>query len=156
MSPKGIGVTEARAMADILTKELGVQEERLLLEEEARSTVENAVNVLRMAERLGAEEVVVVTSLYHMPRSSWTFRVVAASLRSRVRLGEAAAEAAKGEREKESSHLEQTRSDLEREGRLLRRSPDWVGQALGGEVVDGMEGIEGPLEEIGRMQQGQS
>ena len=47
MSPKGIGVTEARAMADILTKELGVQEERLLLEEEARSTVENAVNVLR-------------------------------------------------------------------------------------------------------------
>ena len=46
MSPKGIGVTEARAMADILTKELGVQEERLLLEEEARSTVENAVNVL--------------------------------------------------------------------------------------------------------------
>ena len=34
-------------MADILTKELGVQEERLLLEEEARSTVENAVNVLR-------------------------------------------------------------------------------------------------------------
>ena len=32
-SPKGIGVTEARAMADILTKEMGVREERLQLEE---------------------------------------------------------------------------------------------------------------------------
>ena len=46
-SSKGIGVTEARAMADILTEELGVREERLLLEEEARSTIENAINVLR-------------------------------------------------------------------------------------------------------------
>ena len=46
-SSKGIGVTEARAMADILTEEMGVREERLLLEEEARSTIENAINVLR-------------------------------------------------------------------------------------------------------------
>ena len=46
-SSKGFGVTEARAMAGILTEELGVREERLLLEEEARSTIENAINVLR-------------------------------------------------------------------------------------------------------------
>ena len=53
---------------------------------------------LRMAERLGAEEVVVLTSRWHLPRSSWTFRVVAAALRSRMRLGEAPAEAAEGEK----------------------------------------------------------
>ena len=47
MNPKGLGVTEARAMADILTGEMGVQEGRLLLEEKACSTVQNAVNVLR-------------------------------------------------------------------------------------------------------------
>ena len=34
-------------MAVILTEELGVREERLLLEEEARTTIENAINVLR-------------------------------------------------------------------------------------------------------------
>ena len=43
----GAGVTEARAMADVLGGEMGVREERLLLEEEARNTVENAINVLR-------------------------------------------------------------------------------------------------------------
>ena len=47
MISKGLGVTEARAMADILVGEMGVQEGRLLLEEEACSTVDNAVNVLR-------------------------------------------------------------------------------------------------------------
>ena len=42
-----VGVTEARVMADILVGDMGVREERLLLEEEARSTVENAINILR-------------------------------------------------------------------------------------------------------------
>ena len=102
---------------------------------------------LRMAEQLGAEEVVVVTSRYHMPRSSWMFRVVAAALRLQVKLGEAAAEAAEGENV--SSHLE-------REASLLRRSPNWVKRGLGVEMVEGMESIEGPREEIGQMLQDQS
>ena len=97
--------------------------------------------ITRMAERLGAEEVVVVTSRYHMPRSSWTFRVAAAALQSRVRLGEAASESA------------ETPDLLEREKRFLRRSPEWMRQAQGAERVEGMEGIEETLEEINRMLQ---
>ena len=94
-----------------------------------------------MAERLGAEEVVVVTSRYHMPRSSWTFRVAADALGSRVRLGEAASDSS------ETAEL------LDREKRFLRRSPQWMRQALGADMVEGLEGIEGPLEEINRMLQ---
>ena len=96
-----------------------------------------------MAERLGAEEGVVVTSRYHMPRSAWTFRVVAAALGSRVKLGEAAA-AEEKEEGKEGS------CNLEREARLLRRSQAWVREGLGREV-EGMESVEGPLEEIRQM-----
>ena len=88
---------------------------------------------------MGAEEVVVVTSRYHMPRSAWTFRVVAAALGSRVKLGEAAAAAAE--------KVDKGNFNLEREARLLRRSPAWVREGLGREVED-MESIEGPLEEI--------
>ena len=40
---------------------------------------------------------------------------------------------------------------LEREASLLRRSPEWVRQALGREITEGMEGIEESLEEIERM-----
>jgi vancomycin permeability regulator SanA len=77
--PAGWGVTEARAMAGLLG-ELGVAGERVLLEEEARNTFDNAVYVLRLAEGLGAREVVVVTSHFHLPRSTWLFRVVAKAM----------------------------------------------------------------------------
>ncbi len=50
----------------------------LVCDTEARSTVENAVNVAAAARKLGASEVVVVTSRWHMPRARALMRAALA------------------------------------------------------------------------------
>ena len=60
-------VSEARAMRDHLV-EMGMDEDLFLLEEEARSTHENALFSLKIAEELGEKEVVVISSIEHFER----------------------------------------------------------------------------------------
>jgi len=47
---------------------------RLILDDGARHTAENATHVVELARRLGAREVVIVTSRWHAPRAALMFR----------------------------------------------------------------------------------
>ena len=95
--PARAGVTEAAVMARLLA-EAGVAAARIVQEPRARTTAENAINVLQLvAARLEAAEagsevrVVVVTSAYHLPLALWMFRQAASVLPLRVSVrGEAA------------------------------------------------------------------
>lgn len=64
--------------------ELGVEEERIMPETKAMSTIENAIFVMEMIrEEMEAEKgkakLIIVTSAYHLPFSAWCFRQVAAA-----------------------------------------------------------------------------
>ncbi|MBL1074710.1 YdcF family protein [Nocardia sp. 2] len=65
-------VTEARAMADWLTAR-GIPPERVHLEPDARSTVENAELSAAVMAELGSHDAVLITSSDHMPRAVATF-----------------------------------------------------------------------------------
>jgi len=67
------GIPEAEAMAAQLVT-MGVPREALLLESESRNTWENGVNSLPMLKANGLDEVILVTSAMHMPRSAAIFR----------------------------------------------------------------------------------
>ena len=78
------GVTEAEAMRRLLV-EMGVRPEKIEVETEARSTVQNAVYVLRIVkEKMEVTKIktklIIVTSAYHIPFTAWMFRQVAAAL----------------------------------------------------------------------------
>ena len=60
------GRTEAAVMRDVLT-ERGMPEDRLMLEDQAKSTVENFENIARMIS--ADEPVVMISSDYHMDRA---------------------------------------------------------------------------------------
>ena len=79
--PARKGVSEAEVMRGLMM-EMGIQPEKIVLETEARSTLQNAVNVMKMVkERLEAKQMktklIVVTSAYHLPYTTWLFRQVA-------------------------------------------------------------------------------
>lgn len=67
------GPSEAALMAEILTT-LGLPCERLLLEEESRTTWENARYAASLAPPQPEETWVLVTSAFHMPRALGAFR----------------------------------------------------------------------------------
>jgi uncharacterized SAM-binding protein YcdF (DUF218 family) len=58
---------------------------QLVLDEDARTTVENALNATRDIRRAGAREVVVVTSSWHAPRATAAFRWLLRGTGVRVR-----------------------------------------------------------------------
>lgn len=66
---------EARVLADQL-EEWGIGRDRILLEERARNTRENATYVAEMVRARGMRKVLVVTSAFHMPRAQACFRAV--------------------------------------------------------------------------------
>ncbi|MFI6044857.1 YdcF family protein [Nocardia sp. NPDC051321] len=66
------GVTEARAMADWLVQH-GIPAERIHLEPDADSTVQNAERSARIMRAIGARDAVVVTSADHIDRAVDTF-----------------------------------------------------------------------------------
>ncbi|MFD6162075.1 YdcF family protein [Nocardia sp. NPDC060256] len=66
------GVTEARAMADWLVRH-GIPVERIHLEPDAGSTVQNAERSARIMRAIGARDAVVVTSADHIDRAVGTF-----------------------------------------------------------------------------------
>jgi uncharacterized SAM-binding protein YcdF (DUF218 family) len=65
--------TEAEYLAQQLV-EWGVPRERLILEDKAKNTRENAVFVKALVEQKGFKSVLVVTSAFHMPRAAGCFR----------------------------------------------------------------------------------
>ena len=148
--PVGVGVTEAKVMAGLLT-EAGMEESKVLLEEEALNTTGNAYHVLRMIEeervRRGEEVVrlVVVTSRYHMPRAAWLFRVMADVLKAKVELGEAPVPVGEG------GDVEG--EDVRRELSILSKKPERVRSKLNkwGVECDEMEGLERPEKELREM-----
>ena len=71
--------------------EMGIQLEKIVLETEAQSTVQNAVYVLKMIkENMEAEQtktrLLLVTSAYHLPYTAWLFRQVAAALKMDIEM----------------------------------------------------------------------
>jgi uncharacterized SAM-binding protein YcdF (DUF218 family) len=72
LTPQGVG-PEANAMVSLLTF-LGVPGDAVWLESESRNTYENALFSKRMLAEAGMDEVLLVTSAMHMPRSMMLFQ----------------------------------------------------------------------------------
>jgi uncharacterized SAM-binding protein YcdF (DUF218 family) len=69
------GPAEALVMRDVLI-EAGVPTDRIVLETEARDTLESVRFCTRLLRRRGdVERVVVCSSSYHNPRCAWLFRL---------------------------------------------------------------------------------
>ena len=93
--PAWTGISEAEVMRGLMM-DMGTQPERIVVETEAQSTVQNAIFVLKMIrEKLEAEQtktrLTIVTSAYHLPYTAWLFRQVAAALRMDVEMETVAA-----------------------------------------------------------------
>ena len=67
--------TEA-ASARLFLLDLGVPDERILLEDQARTTRENAVRVQAMVHEYGFQNLLLVTSALHMRRTEASFRAL--------------------------------------------------------------------------------
>ncbi len=71
--PSDPDLPSGETMRDTLTR-MGVPRERIVVEQESRTTREEAILVQRLLTSLGAEQVVLVTSGMHMRRSLGVFR----------------------------------------------------------------------------------
>ncbi|TYR80720.1 YdcF family protein [Priestia megaterium] len=67
------GITEADAMSDWLISQ-GIEEDRIILENKATDTVENALFSTAMLEKEGLQDVTLVTSASHMRRALTVFK----------------------------------------------------------------------------------
>jgi len=68
-------ISEAKYMMDLATT-MGVPREDIIIEEEAMNTVENAILTKEIIETMNVDEVFIVTSVYHIPRSAIIFNEV--------------------------------------------------------------------------------
>lgn len=66
------GANEAELSANIL-RDLGLPEEQIIVEPQARTTQENAEYTAKICEERGYKSVLLVTSAMHMPRSKYFF-----------------------------------------------------------------------------------
>ena len=64
----------ARSEAELMRRAWHGAAARIVLDDGARHTAENAVHAARVARELGAAEVLVVTSRWHAPRAALLFR----------------------------------------------------------------------------------
>ena len=74
-----------------LMMEMGIQQDRIAVETEAQTTVQNALYVLKMIqEKMEADQtkarLIIVTSAYHLPYTAWLFRQVAAALKMNIEM----------------------------------------------------------------------
>ena len=88
--PVGAGISEAEVMRGLMM-EMGIQQEKIAVETEAQTTVQNAVYVLKMIqEKMEADQtkarLIIVTSAYHLPYTAWLFRQVAAALKMNIEM----------------------------------------------------------------------
>jgi len=65
---------DARTEAELMAREWRGSSAELVVDPDARTTVENMVNALNDVLRVGAREVVVVTSSWHAPRAKAALR----------------------------------------------------------------------------------
>lgn len=66
------GANEAQLSARIL-RDLGLRDEQIIVEPQARTTQENAQFTVQLCKKRGYERVLLVTSALHMPRSKYFF-----------------------------------------------------------------------------------
>ena len=71
-NPRTPGPTCAEAMRDFLVDQ-GVAESDLLIEDQSRTTYENAVNTAKLLKARGIERVILVTDAVHMRRAHACF-----------------------------------------------------------------------------------
>jgi len=64
--------SEAQVMKDLAMQE-GVDAERIIMEESANNTIENALFTLDLLYELGVQSVVIITADYHLPRVQTIF-----------------------------------------------------------------------------------
>lgn len=75
MHPDLIAAGEARVLAKQIV-DWGVDESRVIIEEQARNTYENALFSKKIAEERGFKNVLIITSAFHMRRSVECFEAV--------------------------------------------------------------------------------
>eukprot|EP00301_Raphidiophrys_heterophryoidea_P021848 c6154_g1_i1.p1 GENE.c6154_g1_i1~~c6154_g1_i1.p1 ORF type:complete len:227 (-),score=36.41 c6154_g1_i1:181-861(-) len=71
----GVGCSEAGVMATVLAQH-GISQLDIHADHEAKNTLQNAWNCIAIATKLGCNEIALVTSDFHMPRSLFIFRSV--------------------------------------------------------------------------------
>ena len=74
-SDSSVIVSEATAIRDQLVA-WGIASDRVIVEDEARNTRDNAVESARIIHERGFARVLIVTSAFHMPRARGCFRAV--------------------------------------------------------------------------------
>ena len=70
--------TEAGEMKMYLARDCHIDADRILTDEQAQTTLENAVNVFKILKQEGIEKITLVTSDYHQMRAQVLFNAVAA------------------------------------------------------------------------------
>jgi len=73
--------TEAGLMKDYLVRNCGIEENRILTDESAMSTLENALNTFTILKEQGIETITVVTSSYHQRRANFLYETLAEIIR---------------------------------------------------------------------------
>jgi uncharacterized SAM-binding protein YcdF (DUF218 family) len=77
-------VAGTRSEAELMAAAWKGEAAELVVDPDARTTVGNAYNALNDVRRVGAREVLVVTSRFHAPRAQAAFRLLLAHRRIRV------------------------------------------------------------------------
>ena len=75
------GHTEAGQMKDYLVRTCGTDAERILTDESAMTTLENAVNTFAILKEQGIETITIVTSSYHQRRANLLYETLAEIIR---------------------------------------------------------------------------
>ena len=73
--------TEAGLMKDYLVRTCGIDADRILIDESAMTTLENAVNTFAILKEQGIETITVVTSSYHQKRALLLYETLAEMIR---------------------------------------------------------------------------
>jgi len=79
-----------------LARAAGLTPDRLILEDQSSNTLQNAGHALGLAARLGADQVVVVTDIPHLPRALLSFQAVARARGLSLRIEGASAPGPRG------------------------------------------------------------
>ena len=75
------GHTEAGLMKDYLVRTCGTDAERILTDESAMTTLENAINTFEILKKQGIDTITIVTSSYHQPRAGLLYETLAEIIR---------------------------------------------------------------------------
>ena len=75
------GHTEAGLMKDYLVQTCGIETDRILTDENAMTTLENAVNTFAILKEQGIETITIVTSSYHQRRAQLLYETLAEMIR---------------------------------------------------------------------------